>query len=227
MSDNDRRDFSSLITKLKSRFGSENKAEVFRTQLKTRIRLKGESIPELAQSIRKLTRKAYPTANSEVVDALALDSFIDALNESDIRLRLREVSPKSIFEAEQIALRMEAHRLADRQRSRLIGSVHESSENVTQVTATPNTTQNKPYLNKPPSNPHFQDQKIRPENNRYKTRQNFNNRNYHENRNNPRYNVNQPNTRPNNRNQQFNQGNEPMSRWRDHNLTGRAGPRLH
>ena len=69
------------------------------------------------------------------------------------------MSPKSIFEAEQIAVRMEAHRLADRQRSRVIGSVHESSENVTQVTATPNTTQNKPYLNKPPSNPHFQDQK--------------------------------------------------------------------
>jgi hypothetical protein len=105
LSETERRVFSSLILKLKSRFGSENKTEVFRTQLKTRIRLKGETIPELAQSIRKLTRKAYPTANPDVVDDLALDSFIDALNESDITLRLREVSPKSISEAEQIAVR--------------------------------------------------------------------------------------------------------------------------
>jgi hypothetical protein len=123
LSETERRDSSSLILKQKSRFGSENKAEVFRSQLKTRIRLKEESIQELTQSIRKLTRKAYPTANSDVVDALAIDSFKDALNESDIRLRLREVSPKSIYEAEQIAIRMEARRLADRQRSRLIGSV--------------------------------------------------------------------------------------------------------
>jgi hypothetical protein len=146
LSETERRDLSSLILKLKSRFGSENKAEVFRTQLKTRIRLKGESIPELAQSIRKLTRKAYPTANPDVVDALALDSFIDALNESDIRLRLREVSPKSISEAEQIAVRMEAHRLADRQRSRLIGSVQESTE---KPISSQNSSHSNPYLPKP------------------------------------------------------------------------------
>ncbi|XP_060600413.1 uncharacterized protein LOC132753887 [Ruditapes philippinarum] len=120
MNERERRDFNSLEEKLKARFGSENKAEVFRTQLKTRTRGKNETIPEMAQSIRKMTRQAYPTASQDVIEALALDNFIDALNDSDIRLRLREIAPKNIFEAEKTAVRMEAHRLADRQRSKLV-----------------------------------------------------------------------------------------------------------
>ncbi|KAH3711560.1 hypothetical protein DPMN_071231 [Dreissena polymorpha] len=117
MTDLERRDYQSIGGKLKARFGNEHKSEVFRTQLKSRFRNRNETIPELAQSIRKMTRQAYPTANIEVIEALALDSFIDALDNTDIRLRLREVSPKNIFEAEQIAVKMEAHRLADRQRN--------------------------------------------------------------------------------------------------------------
>ncbi|KAH3778583.1 hypothetical protein DPMN_180052 [Dreissena polymorpha] len=73
-----------------------------------------------------MTRQAYPTANIEVIEALALDSFIDALDNTDIRLRLREISAKNIFEAEQIAVKMEAHRLADRQRNRPVLNVQTS-----------------------------------------------------------------------------------------------------
>jgi len=127
MNGRERRNFLSLVEKLKAWFGNENKAEVFRTQLKTRVRNKGESIPELAQTIRKVTRQAYPTASNDVIEALALDSFIDALNDSDIRLRLREIAPKNVSEAEQIAVRMEAHRIADRQRNKLIGNVQEGA----------------------------------------------------------------------------------------------------
>ncbi len=112
----ERRDFDSLVTKLKSRYGSEGRAEVFRTQLKSRVRNKNETISELAQSIKKLTRQAYPSANAEIVEALALDAFIDALTDSEIRLRLREIGAKSLDEAEKTAVRMEAHRIADRQR---------------------------------------------------------------------------------------------------------------
>ncbi|XP_045186669.2 uncharacterized protein LOC123544673 [Mercenaria mercenaria] len=132
MNERERRDFCSLEEKLKARFGSENKAEVFRTQLKSRVRGKGETIPEMAQSIRKMTRLAYPTGSQDVIEALSLDNFIDALNDSDIRLRLREIAPKTISEAEKIAVRMEAHRLADRNRNKLVctvDKVNNSKEN--------------------------------------------------------------------------------------------------
>ena len=113
-----RRDYDCLIEALKTRFGSENQAEVFKSKLQTRVKGKDEKIPELAQNIKKLTRKAYPCATSDVIDVLAIDYFIDALNDSDIRLRLREISPKTLSEAEKIAARLEAHRIADRDRGK-------------------------------------------------------------------------------------------------------------
>ena len=50
-----------------------------------------------------------------------LDNFIDAITDSDIRMRVRELSPKSLEEAEQICVRLEAYKIADKQRSSLVG----------------------------------------------------------------------------------------------------------
>ena len=91
---------------------------MFRSKLQTRVKGRDESISELAQSVKKLTRQAYPSATSEIIDVLAIDYFVDALTDTDIRLRLREVGPKSITEAEKIAARFEAHRIADKSRGR-------------------------------------------------------------------------------------------------------------
>ena len=113
-----RRDYESLVEALDIRFGSINRAEVFRSKLQSRIKSKDETIPELAQSIKKLTRKAYPGATNAMINVLSLDYFIDALPDSDVRLRLREVGPKTITEAESIAVRLEAHRIADKNRGR-------------------------------------------------------------------------------------------------------------
>ena len=90
-----RRDYQSLVQKLTERYGSENRAEVFRSQLKSRVKGKGETTAQLAQAIRKLTRQAYPKVSVDVVEALAVDHFLDALPEVQIRLRLREVGPSA------------------------------------------------------------------------------------------------------------------------------------
>ena len=121
------RAYSHLVKALQNRFGTVNKAEIYRTQLKNRIRQKGEAIPELAQNIKKLTRQAYPDASSDLIDTLALNHFIDSLLDSETRLRLRECSPKTIQEEETLAVKTGAQRVADRQRSRTIGSVGETS----------------------------------------------------------------------------------------------------
>ncbi|CAC5375456.1 unnamed protein product [Mytilus coruscus] len=87
MTEGERHDFECLVTMFKSRFGSINRSEVFRAELQTRVRLRNESLPELAQAIKKLTRRAYPGTSPNVRDTLALDYFIDAITETDIRLR--------------------------------------------------------------------------------------------------------------------------------------------
>ena len=82
----------------------------------------------MAQTIQKLTRQAYPGATSDLHNILALDHFIDAIPDTDMRLRLRESRPKNISEAETQATRLETHKLADKQRGRLVRSVEHDNE---------------------------------------------------------------------------------------------------
>ena len=51
--------------------------------LKTRSRKRDESLLELAQAIRRLTRLAYPDVPVETRDTMAQDFFIDAFSDSD------------------------------------------------------------------------------------------------------------------------------------------------
>ncbi|KAL3885170.1 hypothetical protein ACJMK2_025265 [Sinanodonta woodiana] len=108
-----RTNYDTLVSALFNRFGSINRAEIFRSKLKSRYQEKGETLPELAQNIRKLTRLAYPSASTEVVEILAIEQFTEAINDSDIRLRLREQGLKTISEVETLAVKLEAHRIAD------------------------------------------------------------------------------------------------------------------
>lgn len=124
-----RRDYDSLVKVLNNRYGSAERSELYRAKLQTRIRGKDETLPELAQSIKKLTRLAYPIAHSTLISVLSLEHFIDG----DIRLRLREVNPKTINEAETLAVRLETLKLADRQKGRMIRKVGEQAPDLNPV----------------------------------------------------------------------------------------------
>ena len=86
----ERRDYQTLVQKLSVRFGSSNKCELFRAQLKTREQRKDE----LAVAIRNMARLAYPFMPINVVEMLAIGCFVDALKQPELRLRLREINPK-------------------------------------------------------------------------------------------------------------------------------------
>ena len=105
-----------------------NRSELYRTQLKSRTRNRGETIPELAQAIKKLVRQAYPGVHKDVIETLAIDHFIDALTDSEIRLRIREFDSKTLADAERSALRLESHKNADKQRNRIVGQIETNTE---------------------------------------------------------------------------------------------------
>lgn len=67
-----------------------------REKLQSKIKSGDESIPELGQAIKKLTRQAYPNADSSLRDVLANDHFIDALSDPYMRYRVRESRPRNI-----------------------------------------------------------------------------------------------------------------------------------
>ena len=108
-----RRDFDTLVKAMNTRFGSVERSELFRAQLKVLRKGKDESLSQLAQSVKKLTRQAYPNADQAMLDVLSLDYFIDALPNADIRLRIRESRPNNITAAETLAIRLETYQLAE------------------------------------------------------------------------------------------------------------------
>ena len=137
LSSGQRRDYSTLVAALRRRFGAVERSEMFRAKLKTRVRGRNETISELAQAIKKLTRQAYPSAEPSLTNVLALDQFIDAMSDPEIRLRLREARPRDISEAETLAIRLETYRLADSQKlANSVNHINSSGSNDTQDSLT-------------------------------------------------------------------------------------------
>ena len=81
----EQKDFKALTSALSSRFGTKNRTEQFRMTLKTRSRKRDESLPELAQAIRRLTRLAYPDVPAETRGTMDQDFFGDALRDSNAK----------------------------------------------------------------------------------------------------------------------------------------------
>ena len=76
-------------------------------ELRLHQRRSGESFA-LHQDIRRLIVLAHPTFPSEARDVMACDYFIDALDDPEMALKVRERAQKSLDEVLQLALRLEA-----------------------------------------------------------------------------------------------------------------------
>ena len=110
-------DYQALVTALESRFGTAHQTELHRSRLKSRIRGQEESLPALAEDVERLTRLAYPDATAQPMwDLLAKDRFIDALQDEELRLRLRQARPASLCDALHLALELESCQIASKRR---------------------------------------------------------------------------------------------------------------
>ena len=89
---------------------------MFRAELKSRVRKPEETIPELAQDIRKLAKRAYPNAVHSLRDTLTKDHFMDAIIDPDMRWKIFQSRPESLNEAARTALEYEAFQKAEVQR---------------------------------------------------------------------------------------------------------------
>ncbi|KAL3846478.1 hypothetical protein ACJMK2_017465 [Sinanodonta woodiana] len=87
---------------LKRRFAPKNRTEIYRVQLKSQKR-EHETLLELA----------YPKAPEELLETLLKEQFIDSLTDSELRLRIQQVCPKSLEEAIQVGVELEAFNRAE------------------------------------------------------------------------------------------------------------------
>ncbi|CAC5362440.1 unnamed protein product [Mytilus coruscus] len=95
-------------------------------ELQTRVRKDKESLSALSQAIKKITRCAYPGAPTSGTDILALDQFIDALHDPEMRLRIRKARPKNRNEAKILAVRFETFKQADNHRCKTLMASNET-----------------------------------------------------------------------------------------------------
>ena len=103
-----------LVKALEERFAPPNQTELYRAQLKERKQRASETLSELGQAIRRLTCLAYPTAPSEVRETLGKDAFIDALVNSDMRLRIKQSRPGSLNDAIRLSVELDAYYKTER-----------------------------------------------------------------------------------------------------------------
>ena len=103
-----RTDFNQLISALTARFEPTNQTELYRAQIKGRLRKKSETVQELATDIKRLVRRAYPQATNDLKDQIARDCFIDSLNDHELEWFVYQGKPKTVDEAMQLALEYEA-----------------------------------------------------------------------------------------------------------------------
>ncbi|KAJ8033437.1 hypothetical protein HOLleu_23675 [Holothuria leucospilota] len=114
-----RRDYSQLSAALSNRFSPANQTQLFRAMLKNRARKPDESIPQLAQEIKRLTLQAYPEAPYETIETLARDYFIDSLGDTDTKWRVYQSRPRNLSDAVVVAVELESFFLAETKKGNL------------------------------------------------------------------------------------------------------------
>ena len=110
MGDQGQMSYAALTDKLKSRFGSAEHKERYACLLRTLKRRPGQSLQELQGEVRRLMALAYPgTANTTLNEIFARDSFISALGDRELEMRIRDRDPMDLDAAFKIAVRTEAY----------------------------------------------------------------------------------------------------------------------
>ncbi|XP_023930675.1 uncharacterized protein LOC112041550 [Lingula anatina] len=93
-----------LSRALERRFSPKNKTEFYRVQARMRKRNPKETLSELAQAIRRLVSLGWTTETAEVKDTFMWEYFLDALDDTRLRLDVMRYRPKTIDESLAIEL---------------------------------------------------------------------------------------------------------------------------
>lgn len=117
--------YNMLVEALEERFDPPNQTELYRAQLKDRRQRASETLTELGQAIRRLTRLAYPSVQMEVREMLGKEAFINALVDSDMHLRIKQSRPKKFNEAIRLAVELDAYYKTEK-RSHLRCELHQT-----------------------------------------------------------------------------------------------------
>lgn len=92
--------------------------ELHKAEFHERRRDREEKLADIAGSIRRLAKKAYPEKVEELQDNLAKDQFISAFEDREIQMIIHESGLKTLNDAVSCALQLEAMFKAESRRTK-------------------------------------------------------------------------------------------------------------
>lgn len=101
-------EFEKLKASLEARFAPRNQDEYYKAQLRSCFRKRGETLPELGQTIQRLVSLAYPGCPPDIRDRLAKDYFLGAVQDENLKLEIWRHRPNSLQEAIMVGVEWEA-----------------------------------------------------------------------------------------------------------------------
>ena len=104
-----RADFTTATEALRKRFEPDSKRELYMAQLQTRRRRRKEDWMSFAEDLKLLADKAYPSLQEEARERLALNQYLNCLDDPQIAFSVRQSKPTLIDDAVRVTLEMESY----------------------------------------------------------------------------------------------------------------------
>jgi hypothetical protein len=127
-------EYEELLKVFEERFSPPCQTELYRVQMKVQRQKPGETLPELGQAIRRLANLAYPTASSDIRETLSKDQLVDALVDSEMRIRIKQSRTGNLNEAIKLAVELEAYNRAE-YKGHLRATLAETGEDTNNLSA--------------------------------------------------------------------------------------------
>jgi len=97
-----------LVHLLQSRFGTEQHTTSYRAKLRVRHREENEPLQDLYRDISHLLQLAYPGEGGRFISRMGVDTFITALNDRELEYEVLKLEHKTLEEAANHAMRLDA-----------------------------------------------------------------------------------------------------------------------
>ena len=109
--------YGEMLERLKTHFTPESE-DMYAQQLHAVRKEPSHTWEDLAFQVRDLARKAYKSANDSVKERLAVEAFIGAVEDDEIRQKLRDSNIKKLEEVLQRVRKLEADQVIENQRAK-------------------------------------------------------------------------------------------------------------
>ena len=102
-------DYEATRKGLKARFEPESRQTRYQAQFQTRRKRAGESWADLADDLRTLADRAYPTLQDEARERLSINAYLQQLSHAQVAFSVKQKQPKTLDEAVAATLEMESY----------------------------------------------------------------------------------------------------------------------